>query len=40
MEICETCKYYEKCSENIYVASIERQYIIFYMDGDCWESNE
>lgn len=40
METCETCKHYERCSKNIYDANIERKYIIFYMDRDCWEANE
>lgn len=40
MNNCESCKYYEKCSANIYVASIERQYIIYEMGGDCWEERD
>ena len=40
METCETCKHYEKCSKNIYDASINRQYIIYYMDADCWEDKD
>lgn len=37
METCETCKHYEKCSKNIYDANIERKYLIFYCNIDCWE---
>ena len=40
MNSCETCKHYERCSKNIYDASIERKYTIYYMDADCWEEKE
>ena len=34
---CETCKHYKKCSENIYAANIEREYLIFWCGIDCWK---
>lgn len=34
---CETCKYYDKCSKNIYYANLERRYSIIYLNKDCWE---
>lgn len=40
METCETCKHYEECSKDIYHASIERKYIIYCMDADCWEDKD
>lgn len=39
-QICEKCKYYERCSKNIYDASIERDYLIFLSNRDCWKANE
>ena len=40
METCETCKHYKKCSKDIYHENIERKYIIYCMDADCWEASE
>lgn len=40
MEACETCKYYKRCLRNIYDEKIERRYLIFYSNVDCWEENK
>lgn len=40
MNDCKYCKHYEKCSENIYEATIEREYLIRWSEKDCWEMNE
>lgn len=37
---CETCKDYNKCSENIYDANIEREYLIFWSGRDCWKDDK
>ena len=37
---CETCKYYKECSKNIYDANIEREYLIFWSNRDCWENED
>lgn len=37
---CETCKYYKKCSENIFAANIEREYFILWSAKDCWIDNK
>ena len=36
---CKACKHYDKCSKDIYHASIEREYLINWSNRDCWEGS-
>ena len=39
MNNCEACKYYNECSKNLYDATIERWYSIYWGGKDCWKCN-
>lgn len=40
MKKCECCKWYKNCSQNIYQANIERDYLNKWSNRDCWEEIE
>lgn len=40
MNECESCKYYNKCSKDLYHANIERDYSINWGNRDCWETKK